>query len=202
MTEKLYLTQHDAPLPECIEGLIFDCDGTLVDTMPVHFVAWTAALEKHGLELNEKRFYEFAGMPTQKIIEILSEEQGVEVSAAEIAHEKEQMYLEAIPNVARIHRVVDIAEREQGRRKLAVASGGWKRVVRHSLKAVQLEGLFPIIVGADDVTHGKPAPDVFLEAARQMGLKAEECIVYEDGELGFQAAKAAGMECVDVRGWY
>jgi beta-phosphoglucomutase family hydrolase len=202
MAEKLYLVEHDAALPERIKGLIFDCDGTLVDTMPVHFIAWTAALEKHGLELDEKRFYEFAGMPTQKIIEILSAEQGIEVSAEEIAHEKEQMYLEAIPGVKRIGKVVDIAEREKGRRKLAVASGGWKRVVLHSLRSAKLDGLFPVIVGADDVVHGKPAPDVFLEAARRMGLRPEECMVYEDGELGFEAAKAAGMECVDVRPWY
>ena len=202
MSDKAYLTNHDAPLPERIRGLIFDCDGTLVDTMPVHFLAWTKVLEGRGLELSEKRFYEFAGMPTQKIVEILSHEQGIKVSAEDIAHEKEQMYIASIPGVQRISRVVDIAQRESGKRKLAVASGGWKNVVRQALKAAKLEGLFPVIVGADDVTHGKPAPDVFLKAAEQMGLRPDECLVYEDGELGFQAATAAGMQFVDVRPWY
>jgi beta-phosphoglucomutase family hydrolase len=202
MNDNAYLTDHDAPLPAHVQGLIFDCDGTLVDTMPAHFIAWSTVLQRHGLELTEQRFYDFAGMPTKKIIEILSEEKGVVVSAEQIAHEKEQMYMDFIPRVARIRRVVDIAERERGRRKLAVASGGWVRVVRHSLKAVNLESLFPVIVGADDVQHGKPSPDVFLEAARRMGVAPENCVVYEDGELGFEAAKAAGMPCVDVRPWY
>lgn len=202
MSDKAYLTDHDAALPDEIAGLIFDCDGTLVDTMPAHFMAWTTVLERHGLKLTEQRFYDFAGMPTKKIIEILSEEKGMVVSAEQIAQEKEQMYMDFIPRISKIRRVVDIAERERGRRKLAVASGGWVRVVRHSLRAVQLEQLFAVIVGADDVKLGKPSPDVFLEAAKRMGLAPTQCIVYEDGELGFQAAKAAGMECVDVRPWY
>jgi len=193
---------HDAAIPARIRGLIFDCDGTLVDTMPLHFLAWTSALERHGLKLSEKRFYEFAGMPTAKIVEVLSVEQGILASAEQIAHEKEQIYVASIPGVQRIHQVVDIAQREKGLRKLAVASGGWKLVVRQSLRAIAIEDLFEVIVGADDVEHGKPAPDMFLKAAEMMGLKPQECVVYEDGDLGIEAARRAGMEWVDVRPWY
>ena len=98
--------------------------------------------------------------------------------------------------------VIAIARREKGRRKLAVASGGWKRVVMQSLEAIHCADLFEIVVGADDVARGKPNPDIFLEAARRMGLTPGECLVFEDAELGFQAAKAAGMALVDVRPWY
>lgn len=202
MSDDAFLTRHDAPIPARIKGLIFDCDGTLVDTMPLHFLAWERTLEKHGLKLSEKRFYQFSGMPTQRIVEILSKEQGIQVSAEQIAHEKEQVYVASIPGVQRIKQVVDIALREKGRRKLAVASGGWKSVVRQSLQAIQMDQLFDAIVGADDVIHGKPAPDMFLKAAEMMGVKPEECVVYEDGELGIEGAKAAGMAWVDVRPWY
>jgi HAD superfamily hydrolase (TIGR01509 family) len=101
-----------------------------------------------------------------------------------------------------IHSVVEIARRERGRRKLAVASGGWKRVVKESLTVIGVEEWFDAIVGGDDVQHGKPAPDVFLLAAQRIGLRPDECVVYEDGELGFVAAKAAGMAVIDVRPWY
>src|SRR6185369_3095521 len=114
---------------------------------------------------------EVAGRPTQKSVESVSKEQGITVSAEQIAHEKEQMYVASIPGVQRIKQVVDIALREKGTRKLAVASGGWKSVVRQSLRAIQMEQLFEVIVGADDVVHGKPAPDMFLKAAELMGVR-------------------------------
>lgn len=193
---------HDAEIPPQIEALIFDCDGTLVDTMPLHFVAWTKTLEKHGMKLSEQRFYEFAGMPTAKIVEILAAEEGLRVSPDEIANEKEQMYLKSLPAVQKIHRVVDIAVREFGKRKLAVASGGHQKLVRQVLRTMELEQYFPVIIGADDVPHGKPAPDMFLKAAHDLGVKPENCVVYEDGELGFRAARAAGMQVIDVRPWY
>ena len=202
MSDDAYLTDHDAPIPARIKGLIFDCDGTLVDTMPLHFQAWSRALAKHGLKLPEERFYSFAGMPTVTIVEILAKEQGVKVDAEYVAHQKEEHYVESIADLQRIKQVVDIALREKGKRKLAVASGGWQRVVRKSLRAIGIEQEFDVIVGADDVVHGKPAPDMFLKAAELMGLRPEECVVYEDGDLGIEGAKRAGMAWVDVRPWY
>ena len=98
--------------------------------------------------------------------------------------------------------MVAIARREKGKRKLAVASGGWKRVVKESLTLVGVEDLFDAIVGADDVEKGKPEPDVFLKAAEKIGVLPGNCLVYEDGDLGIEAAKRAGMEVIDVRPWY
>lgn len=192
----------EAEIPGRFKGLIFDCDGTVVDTMPVHFVAWCKALEGVKLHLPEERFYAFAGMPTATIIALLAKEQGVECDAEAVAREKERIYIASLESLEPIHSVVAIARREKGRRKLAVASGGWKRVVKQSLTVVGVEDLFEAIVGADDVVHGKPAPDVFLLAAERLGVKPEECLVYEDGELGIEAAKRAGMEVIDVRPWY
>jgi beta-phosphoglucomutase family hydrolase len=191
-----------APIPAKYKGLIFDCDGTIVDTMPVHYVAWCKALAGVNIHFPEDRFYSFAGAPTVTIIQTLAKEQGVACDPEAVAHEKERIYVESLESLEPIHSVVEIARREKGKRKLAVASGGWKRVVKQSLTVIGVEDLFEAIVGADDVAHGKPAPDVFLKAAEQIGVRPEECLVYEDGDLGIEAAKRAGMAWIDVRPWY
>jgi beta-phosphoglucomutase family hydrolase len=192
----------DAPIPADVRGLIFDCDGTLVDTMPLHYVAWVKALQHVGIHFPEERFYSFAGAPTRTIIEILTKEQGIAVDAEQVALDKEKLYTENLERLEPIHSVIEIAKRERGKRKLAVASGGWKRVVKASLTVVGIEDMFDAIVGADDVVHGKPAPDVFLKAAEILHLQPHECVVYEDGEMGILAAQAANMRVIDVRPWY
>ncbi|MGC8624862.1 MAG: HAD family hydrolase [Phycisphaerae bacterium] len=194
-------TNPQAPLPGRIRGLIFDCDGTLVDTMPVHYYAWQMALREAGIPLAEEEFYRLAGMPTLKIAQALARHHKSTMTGEEIAHRKEEAYIQKIPEIKLIEPVVDIARRESGRRGLVVASGGLHRIVDLQLQVAGLAELFPIVICADDVEHGKPAPDSFLLAARRMGVKSDQCVVYEDGELGFQAAAAAGMICIDVRPW-
>jgi beta-phosphoglucomutase family hydrolase len=198
----VFPSDPSAAIPDEFKGLIFDCDGTLVDTMPLHFRAWTQAMAAVGITITEEQFYAFSGMPTVKIIETLAKEQNVTCDVATAAEEKERLFLENIQSVEPIHSVMEIVQREKGRRKMAVASGGWKSVIHQSLGAVGLEGMFDAVVGADEVEHGKPAPDIFLEAARRLGFKPDECLVYEDGDLGIQAARAAGMRVIDVRPWY
>lgn len=202
MSSKNWMSDPSAPLPDDVQGLIFDCDGTLVDTMPIHYIAWCAMLKEYGMVMDEERFYSYAGWPTVKMIEALAKEQGKKVNAEELAHRKEQLYIERMSEAEPIHSVISIVQREHGKRKLAVASGGWQKLVRKSLSLVKIENYFDAVVGADDVAHGKPAPDVFLKAAQLIGVPPEKCVVYEDGEPGFVAAKAAGMRVVDVRPWY
>lgn len=202
MSSEKWLTDPTALIPDDVQGLIFDCDGTLIDTMPIHYIAWCAMLKEYGMVMDEKRFYSYAGWPTVKMIEALAKDQGVKCNPEELAHRKEQLYIERMAEAEPIQSVVAIARREHGRRKLAVASGGWQKLVRQSLKLAGIEELFDAVVGADDIVHGKPAPDVFLKAAQLIGVSPEKCIVYEDGEPGFVAARAAGMRLVDVRPWY
>lgn len=186
-------------IPEDVEALIFDCDGTLVDTMPAHFVSWRAVLEGHGLSLTEERFYALAGAPAIEIIELLAREQAIDVDAAAITREKNERYL-ALPSLGEaIEPVVAFARAERGRRRLGVASGNVTAVVRHTLRGAGIEGLFEVVVGADRVPRGKPAPDVFLCAADELQVPAARCLVFEDGELGIEAARAAGMRWIDVR---
>jgi beta-phosphoglucomutase family hydrolase len=191
-----------ATIPDRIKGLIFDCDGTLVDSMRIHYSAWKEAMEAVNIEISQKRFYSLAGVPTLTIVQTLAKEQNVTCDVQAAAENKERLYLAKIESIEPIHRVVEIVRREKGRRKLAVASGGYRDVINKSLAAVGLQGMFEAIVGAGDVKHGKPAPDMFLKAAECLNLKPEECVVYEDSGLGIEAAIAAGMQAIDVRPWY
>ncbi len=186
-------------IPDDIDTLIFDCDGTLVDTMPVHFEVWTEVLNDNGLVLSEERFYALAGVSTRAIVELLAKEQDVRVDALAVSLDKDHRFLVRESHGAPIAPVIEIARAEQGKRKLAVASGNVTEVVRRTLRGVGIESLFEAVVGADQVTRSKPAPDVFLRAAELLGRAPSGCLVYEDGDLGIEAARAAGMRWVDVR---
>jgi beta-phosphoglucomutase family hydrolase len=182
-----------------IQALIFDCDGTLVDSMPVHYAAWTKTLSKYGFTFTEKRFYSFAGQPTWRLVEMLAEEHGATVDVQTVAREKEDDFLLSLHLVKPIEPVVAIAREARGQKKMAVASGGWRDITRLQLRNAGILDWFETIVTAEDTPRHKPEPDVFLEAARRLGVPPENCLVYEDAELGIEAARRAGMQCVDVR---
>src|SRR4051812_8241480 len=183
----------DDLIDETIKGLVFDCDGTIADTMPLHYEAWVQALREHEVDFPEAMFYEMAGIPTDKIIEILNERHGYGLNVAEAAERKDALYMELIPRVKPIEPVVRLVEKYAGRLPMAVATGGTRVLSSRTLSALGLLKHFSVLVTADDVERGKPAPDIFLEAARRLGLPTENCCAFEDAELGLQSARAAGM---------
>ena len=182
-------------------GYIFDCDGTLVDTMPLHFRAWERALQRSGLpgKLSEELFYSLGGMPTRKVARVFADHYGLKIDVDKVFHEKEALFLDMQAEMKVIEPVVRFARDLHGRAPMSVASGGPKPVVKKTLELMGLDGLFPVVVTPEDVTHGKPAPDMFLLAAKRMGVPPERCLVFEDAAPGFEAAKAAGMKYVVVR---
>jgi beta-phosphoglucomutase-like phosphatase (HAD superfamily) len=182
-----------------IKGIIFDCDGTLADTMPLHWQAWQAIARRHRLHLPQGRFYALGGVPTRDILKMLSHEQGVPIDHIAVAHEKEAEYLPLIEQVEPVNAVVAVAREHHGKIPMAVASGGTKQIITQVLEHLGIAKLFNAIVTSEDVARQKPAPDIFLEAARRIGVPPRFCRAYEDTELGLQAIRAAGMEAVDVR---
>jgi beta-phosphoglucomutase family hydrolase len=186
-------------VPPHIRGLIFDCDGTIADTMPLHYQAWVAALQEHAVDFPEAMFYEMAGIPTRRIIEILNEKHGYSLPVDEATDRKESLFIELIPKVAPIEPVVELVRQYHGQLPMAVATGGTRAICMKTLAALGLDGYFKAVVTADDVTHGKPAPDIFLEAANRLGVLPGLCCAFEDAELGIQAARAAHMLVIDIR---
>ena len=188
--------------PAGTRGLIFDCDGTLADTMPIHHRAWVAMLAAHGIPFPAARFYQLGGMPTAQIIGVLSVESGVAVADLDgMVHAKESAFLEFLSEVAPIAEVVAVAGAYRGRLPMAVASGGYRAVVLQTLAKVGVGDWFDALVCAEDTARHKPEPDVVLEAARRLGVPAEACVVFEDTDIGLEAAARAGMAAVDVRAW-
>jgi HAD superfamily hydrolase (TIGR01509 family) len=180
-------------------ALIFDCDGTLTDSMPVHYLCWQKTMRSHGIEFAEERFYALGGMPSHKIVELLAAEAGLAIDYAAIAAQKERAFLDALHLLEPIAVVVEIARQNRGRRKMAVASGGFRHVIEKQLRQVGIFDWFDTLVTAEDTPRHKPEPDVFLEAARRLGASPADCLVYEDSALGIEAARRAGMQWVDVR---
>ncbi len=189
-------------IPPGTMGLVFDCDGTVADTMPLHYRAWVAALGEHGVEFPEALFYELAGVPTEGIVRILNDRHGHRMPVRETAELKDRLSEQFLPDVLPIEPVVELARSYHGRLPMAVASGGSRAIVTKTLAAVGILDLFDAVVAAEDVTHGKPAPDIFLEAARRLGVPPGRCVGFEDGEMGLRSVKAAGMVAVDVRPAY
>jgi HAD superfamily hydrolase (TIGR01509 family) len=188
--------------PPDTAGLIFDCDGTLADTMPAHYKAWLAMLGRFNIPFPEPRFYAMGGMPTASIIRILAGEVGVVVPDVDaLVHEKEQLFLTHLDAVTRIEPVIDIAIAHRGRLPMAVASGGYRDTITRTLDRLALRDWFDAMVTAEDTARHKPEPDVFLEAARRLGVDAPRCVVFEDTDIGLEAARRAGMLGIDVRPW-
>jgi beta-phosphoglucomutase-like phosphatase (HAD superfamily) len=182
-----------------IKGLIFDCDGTLADSMPLHWRAWQTVTMRYQLHFPEDRFYALGGVPSRDIFKMLAEEQGVALDNLQAAREKEEAYLPLMSQIEPIHAVVDIARAHQGKIPMAVASGGTRQIIEQVLEQLGIRPWFAAVVTSECVVNQKPAPDIFLEAARRIGVPPRLCRAYEDTELGLQAIRAAGMEAVDVR---
>ena len=180
------------------DGLIFDMDGTLADTMPTHFIAWSRSMAVQGIEFSEERFYALGGMPAAVIVEMLAEEQGKTVDAKLIADAKEELFLELLKDVKPVFPVKAIAEFHREYIPMGVATGSPKWVAEKILKSLGIRDWFGAVVGAEDVENPKPAPDTFIKAAELIGVDPKRCHAFEDTELGMQSARNAGMEVIDI----
>ena len=184
-------------------GYLFDLDGTLIDTMPAHFIAWQAAMQDAGLRgpLDEDYFYSLGGVPTMRVAELMGQHYGLTLDPHRVSHEKELRYLAVLKDgVPLIAPVVEFARRISTTHPRAIVTGGTPDVAHPSLAVSGLSELFDIVITQHDVPvgRGKPAPDMFLLAAERMGVPPEKCLVFEDAVPGIAAAKAAGMQVVVV----
>ena len=177
---------------------LFDCDGTLVDSMPLHYVAWKQALTEWNCTFDEQVFYEWGGIPVAEIISLLNEKQGLRMPVEHVSSRKESLYLEMLPQLRAIPAVVEHIDAQHGRIPLAVVSGSKRDSVTSSLTSVKLLDKFDTLVCAGDYEKGKPDPEAFLLAASRLGVAPASCLVFEDTDLGIQAATSAGMASVKV----
>jgi HAD superfamily hydrolase (TIGR01509 family) len=177
---------------------LFDCDGTIADSMPLHYVAWKKTLAENNCDFPETLFYEWGGMPTDKIVAQLNKMHGLNMSVEHVVTTKERRFYDLLPTLKVIPEVLEHIDDKHGRIPFAVVSGGTRESVSKTLTILGLLDRFPILVCADDYTRGKPDPQAYLMAAEQLGVAPARCLVFEDTELGIQAARAAGMQWVKI----
>ena len=186
-------------LPEGhFKAYLFDCDGTIANSMPLHYVAWKKALAEWGCEFPERTFYAWGGLPAAEIVATLAREQGLTMPAEEVAHRKEDLYYEILHELQAVPEVLEQIEQNHGRIPFAVVSGSTRDSVTKSLAALGILDKFDTLVCAGDYTKSKPDPEPFLTAAQRLGVAPADCLVFEDTEMGIQAATAAGMASVKI----
>lgn len=161
-----------------------------------------AILDRYRLEMSEERFYALGGWPTKRVAELLISESGRQIDVEQLSHEKELLFQEMLHLVRPIEPVVEVARQHRGKLPMAVATGAVRPICEKILRQIGVPDLFDTIVSSEDVARHKPAPDVFLEAARRLGVEPARCRVYEDTDPGIEAARQAGMEYIDVRDLY
>jgi HAD superfamily hydrolase (TIGR01509 family) len=184
--------------PGSFQAYLFDCDGTLADSMPLHYRAWKKALGEWNCEFDEKLFYSWGGMPTAQIVSSLNDRQGLNMPVEQVCHRKENLYYDLLSELEPVPEVLEHLDDARGRIPSAVVSGSTRESVTASLRSLKLLDRFEAIVCAGDYVKSKPDPEAFLLAAEKLAVAPESCLVFEDTEMGIQAAKAAGMASVKV----
>ena len=187
------------PVQKGMEGLIFDCDGTLADTMSIHIRAWQETMRHHGYQCPEDFLAPLNGMPAQEIVIRFNGTFGADLDVHEVAGAKDKMCYAGLKSAKPIVPVAKIARDFQGKLPMSVVSGGTRKNVLRTLKAIGMADFFDTVITVDDGLRPKPHPHMFIEAAERMGVPPELCQVFEDGDSGLQGARAAGMPFVDVR---
>ena len=177
---------------------LFDCDGTIADSMPLHYRAWKQALGEWNCPFDEELFYAWGGKPPVEIISTLNATRGLAMPVEEVAERKENLYYALLPELEPVPEVLEHIDAMQGKIPYAVVSGSTRESVVKTLTAVRLLDRFDILVGSEDYARSKPAPDAFLAAADRLGVEPRGCLVFEDTALGTEAATAAGMASVRV----
>jgi beta-phosphoglucomutase-like phosphatase (HAD superfamily) len=180
------------------KAYLFDCDGTIADSMPLHYVAWNKALSEWNCEFSEELFYAWGGMPVAEIIATLNRNQGLKMPVAEISKRKEELYFEVLPQLTAVPEVLHHIELSHGQIPFAVVSGSTRDSVIASLETLKILDRFDTLVCAGDYQNSKPHPEPFLLAAERLGIAPEDCLVFEDTDMGIQSATAAGMASVKI----
>ena len=182
-----------------VEAIIFDCDGTLVDSMPTHMKAWEYAFNYFSAEYDEEFLFSLKGMKDTDIVDLYNKNFGAALNAEELTAIKSDYFIRHLTEIEPINPVIDVAKSNYKKLPLAVASGSPENIVYAELDFIGITGLFDVILTAGDPFTPKPDPEIFLAAASKMKVEPERCIVLEDGDAGLEAAVKASMKTFDVR---
>jgi len=199
LTSQLRRRVKQIDIPASIKGLIFDCDGTLVDSMPQHMSAWETAILETGSPFHLDFLLQARGMEEKEIIRHYNLNFNTSMDIEIVVSRKHEIFSDEIPHVKPIKPVVNVVLKHKDKLPMAVVSGGSEQNVLAELEVIKIRDFFDVVLTADDPIPPKPAPDLFIEAARMLGIPIKDCLVFEDGDHGISAATKAGMHTMDVR---
>jgi HAD superfamily hydrolase (TIGR01509 family) len=191
------MTELELPAGD-FKAYLFDLDGTIADSMPLHYLGWTQAVGEYGGQFPEELFYAWAGIPLPRTVEMLNERFGLNMPVADVVQRKETLYFSRLSDLKPVASVLHHIHSQRGIIPFAIVSGSPRASIVETLSHLDLLELFPVLVGAEDYSRGKPDPEPFLTAAARLGVAPTDCLVFEDAESGIAAAKAAGMQWVKV----
>lgn len=189
-------------IPQQAKALIFDLDGTIANTMPNHFISWRKAVSPYGIDFNATLFMQLTGMPRTATIEKLNEMFGTKMNPIEVGKVKETHFKTLVNSTQEIVVVTDVIRKYHTILPMAIGTGSTKNGAKKTLKVIGFENYFDIVITADDIINHKPHPETFLKCAELMKIKPQDCVVFEDGILGMNAAEEAGMMVIDVNHYF
>ncbi|MGN1394593.1 MAG: HAD family hydrolase [Succinivibrionaceae bacterium] len=186
------------------QGLIFDLDGTLVNSMPFHVEAWYDTLKKYGIEIDRAWLYAHGGVPSYKIARELISKFKLKISDEHtLAHQKTEAYLNNISNVDIYPQMLELLKYAKGLNiPMAIGTGTLRSNVEYIVNHTLLKDFIKVIVSADDVTKHKPHPETFLKAAQLLNIAPEKSAVFEDAPLGIEAGRRGNFQVVLVENGY
>lgn len=190
---------HHIPVPKEARGLIFDLDGTIIDSMPLHYEGYNHVLAPYGIHYPQDVFYSRGGIPTRDTMNMIAQNHQIKDFDIVSALEKKRLFVENnLGQLQLIDPVFSIIMSYHGKLPMAIGTGSNRRMVNQLLEIFPIGNYISQVVTSDDVTHFKPHPETFLKCASLIGVAPEHCVVFEDGKPGMQAAETAGMQVIDV----
>ncbi|NEW79400.1 MAG: beta-phosphoglucomutase family hydrolase [Gelidibacter sp.] len=189
-------------IPHQAKALIFDLDGTIANTMPNHFISWRKAVIPYGIDFNAALFMQLTGMPRRATIEKLNEMFGTKMNPGIVGKVKEDHFKTLVDLTKEIEVITDVIRKYHTILPMSIGTGSTKNGAQKTLEIIGLENYFDIVITADDIINHKPHPETFLKCAELMGIKPQDCVVFEDGILGMNAAEEAGMMVIDVNDYF
>ncbi len=193
------MTNLRIPIDSKTKALIFDIDGTLLDTMPIHYKATQIACANYGFEFPLDFFYATAGTPTLEVFEMLGAKLNIDANFKQAALDKEEIYKSLAAEIKPLGIVEEIVKYYYGKLPMVCGTGGTREIAELNLQSSGMKHYFETVITCDDVTHPKPHPETFLKGAEYLGVDPQYCQVFEDADLGLQAAQSAGMIPTDIR---